>query len=120
MGDDSKKNININTQKNLLCSFCGKTQNEVKKLIAGPTVYICDECVELCTNIIKEELEEETETESFDQILKNPPNARELIEIVDQYVVKQEYAKKFLAVAITNHLWRIKIMKEQKNSTILA
>ncbi|MGA1874009.1 MAG: ATP-dependent Clp protease ATP-binding subunit ClpX [bacterium] len=86
----------------LKCSFCGKTQNEVKKLIAGPTVYICDECVELCNDIIEEEWEEER-IENFKRLAKPV----EVKNFLDQYVVGQERAKKILAVAVHNHYKRI-------------
>ena len=86
----------------LKCSFCGKTQNEVKKLIAGPTVYICDECVELCNDIIEEEWEEER-IESFKRLAKPV----EIKNFLDQYVIGQERAKKILAVAVHNHYKRI-------------
>lgn len=86
----------------LKCSFCGKTQNEVKKLIAGPTVYICDECVELCNDIIEEEWEEER-IETFKKLAK----PIEIKNFLDKYVVGQEKAKKVLAVAVHNHYKRI-------------
>ncbi len=84
------------------CSFCGKAQDQVKKLIAGPGVYICDECIELCNEIIEEELGEEADIE-----LCNIPKPREIREILDQYVIGQEEAKKTLAVAVYNHYKRI-------------
>ncbi len=84
------------------CSFCGKAQDQVKKLIAGPGVYICDECIELCNEIIEEELGEEADIE-----LCNIPKPREIKEIIDQYVIGQEEAKKTLAVAVYNHYKRI-------------
>jgi ATP-dependent Clp protease ATP-binding subunit ClpX len=84
------------------CSFCGKAQDQVKKLIAGPGVYICDECIELCNEIIEEELGEEADIE-----LCNIPKPREIKEILDQYVIGQEEAKKTLAVAVYNHYKRI-------------
>jgi ATP-dependent Clp protease ATP-binding subunit ClpX len=86
----------------LKCSFCGKSQNDVRKLIAGPTVYICDECVELCNDIIAEEWEEERSRE-----LRSLPKPAEIKAILDQYVVNQERAKKVLAVAVHNHYKRI-------------
>ncbi len=88
----------------LRCSFCGKGQDEVKKLIAGPTVYICDECVELCNDIIAEEYERE-EAARATQI----PKPAEIKSILDQYVIGQERAKKVLAVAVHNHYKRIEL-----------
>ncbi|HEY8495831.1 MAG TPA: ATP-dependent Clp protease ATP-binding subunit ClpX [Limnochordales bacterium] len=86
----------------LKCSFCGKAQEQVKKLIAGPGVYICDECIELCNEIIEEELNEDVDVE-----LGNVPRPKEIKEILDQYVVGQEAAKKALSVAVYNHYKRI-------------
>jgi ATP-dependent Clp protease ATP-binding subunit ClpX len=86
----------------LLCSFCGKSQDEVKKLIAGPSVYICDECIQLCNEIIAEEYSQEDEQEAR-QLLK----PSELKETLDQYVIEQEKAKKVLSVAVHNHYKRI-------------
>ena len=86
----------------LKCSFCGKAQEQVKKLIAGPGVYICDECIELCNEIIDEELSEEV---SLD--LGNIPKPKEIKAILDQYVIGQEEAKRTLAVAVYNHYKRI-------------
>ncbi len=86
----------------LKCSFCGKSQNDVRKLIAGPTVYICDECIELCNDIIAEEWEEEKSRE-----IRRLPKPTEIKNVVDQYVVGQERAKKILAVAVHNHYKRI-------------
>jgi ATP-dependent Clp protease ATP-binding subunit ClpX len=88
---------------NLSCSFCGKSQREVRKLIAGPTVYICDECIELCNDIIAEEYgQEETRRET-----SKVPKPHEIRAFLDDYVVGQEYAKKVLAVAVHNHYRRI-------------
>jgi ATP-dependent Clp protease ATP-binding subunit ClpX len=88
---------------NLSCSFCGKSQREVKKLIAGPTVYICDECIELCNDIIAEEYgQDEAPTPS-----SRVPKPREIKEALDEYVIGQERAKKILAVAVHNHYRRI-------------
>jgi len=86
----------------LKCSFCGKSQNDVRKLIAGPTVYICDECIELCNDIIAEEWEEEKSRE-----IRSLPKPSEIKNVLDQYVVGQERAKKVLAVAVHNHYKRI-------------
>lgn len=88
----------------LTCSFCGKQQEEVKKLIAGPSVYICDECIELCKDIIAEEARlEETEQDALGSL----PKPQEIKEILDEYVIGQERAKKVLAVAVYNHYKRI-------------
>ncbi|CAB4794643.1 MAG: ATP-dependent protease ATP-binding subunit [actinobacterium acAMD-2] len=87
----------------LKCSFCGKSQKQVKKLIAGPGVYICDECIDLCNEIIDEELSEIVEGESTEL-----PKPREIFEFLDQYVVGQDAAKKSLSVAVYNHYKRIR------------
>ncbi len=88
---------------NLSCSFCGKSQKEVKKLIAGPTVYICDECIELCNDIIAEEYGREETSEPASRV----PKPKEIKEILDDYVIGQDSAKKTLAVAVHNHYRRI-------------
>jgi ATP-dependent Clp protease ATP-binding subunit ClpX len=88
---------------NLCCSFCGKSQKEVKKLIAGPTVYICDECIALCNDIIAEEVEKDEPSAGSDPM----PKPSEIKAILDDYVVGQERAKKTLAVAVHNHYKRI-------------
>jgi len=86
----------------LKCSFCGKTQEQVRKLVAGPGVYICDECIELCTEIVEEELGTEEEFE-----FKDIPKPRKIREILKDYVIGQEQAKKALSVAVYNHYKRI-------------
>jgi ATP-dependent Clp protease ATP-binding subunit ClpX len=86
----------------LKCSFCGKSQEQVRKLVAGPGVYICDECIELCTEIVEEELGSEEELD-----LKDVPKPKEIRAILDQYVIGQEQAKKSLSVAVYNHYKRI-------------
>ncbi len=91
----------------LKCSFCGKSQNDVRKLIAGPTVYICDECIELCNDIIAEEWEEEKSRE-----LRSLPKPAEIKTALDQYVIGQERAKKVLSVAVHNHYKRIEAVSE--------
>src|SRR5246500_591151 len=91
----------------LKCSFCGKSQNDVRKLIAGPTVYICDECIELCNDIIAEEWEEEKSRE-----LRSLPKPAEIKNVLDQYVIGQDRAKKILAVAVHNHYKRIEAGSE--------
>jgi ATP-dependent Clp protease ATP-binding subunit ClpX len=88
---------------NLSCSFCGKSQKEVKKLIAGPTVYICDECIELCNDIIAEEYGQEESGQAPQRVLK----PKELKEALDEYVIGQDAAKKVLSVAVHNHYRRI-------------
>jgi ATP-dependent Clp protease ATP-binding subunit ClpX len=90
----------------LLCSFCGKSQRQVKKLIAGPGVYICDECIDLCNEIIDEEL---TAPATFD--LANLPKPREIYAVLDEYVVGQDEAKRTLAVAVYNHYKRVQMMQ---------
>ena len=100
------------TEKVLRCSFCGKTQNQVKRLIAGPNVSICNECVDLCNNILANELNSD-DTENFDL-----PKPAQIKHILDSYVVKQESAKKALAVAVYNHYKRINSNKKIENSDI--
>ncbi|KOO52345.1 ATP-dependent protease ATP-binding subunit ClpX [Viridibacillus sp. FSL E2-0187] len=87
---------------NLKCSFCGKPQEQVRKLVAGPGVYICDECIELCSEIVVEELGTEEEVE-----LKDIPKPKEILAILDDYVIGQERAKKALSVAVYNHYKRV-------------
>ncbi|RZA10303.1 MAG: ATP-dependent Clp protease ATP-binding subunit ClpX, partial [Proteobacteria bacterium] len=93
----------------LHCSFCGKGQKEVKKLIAGPNVYICDECIQLCNDIIAEEVEKEELLNPSNKI----PNPKDIKRILDEYVIGQERAKKILSVAVHNHYKRI----DHKSST---
>jgi ATP-dependent Clp protease ATP-binding subunit ClpX len=95
---------------NLCCSFCGKNQREVKKLIAGPTVYICDECIELCNDIIAEEGQKESPARANQTI----PKPEEIKTILDQYVIGQERAKRVLSVAVYNHYKRIQHQGEKK------
>jgi len=90
----------------LLCSFCGKSQRQVKKLIAGPGVYICDECIDLCNEIIDEEL---STPPNFD--IDNLPKPREIYEVLNEYVVGQEQAKRTLSVAVYNHYKRVQMMQ---------
>jgi ATP-dependent Clp protease ATP-binding subunit ClpX len=89
--------------KDLVCSFCGKGQEEVRKLIAGPTVYICDECIDLCNDIIAEECDQEESISAVSSV----PKPADIKKVLDQYVVGQEKAKKVLAVAVHNHYKRI-------------
>ena len=86
----------------LYCSFCGKSQHEVRKLIAGPSVFICDECVELCNDIIREEMQEKTSTGG-----NKLPKPQEINEVLDEYVIGQSSAKKVLSVAVYNHYKRL-------------
>jgi ATP-dependent Clp protease ATP-binding subunit ClpX len=97
---------------NLCCSFCGKNQREVKKLIAGPTVYICDECIELCNDIIAEEGQKESPARSTQAI----PKPAEIKQILDQYVIGQDRAKRVLSVAVYNHYKRIQHQGEKKTT----
>ena len=90
-----------NTNDNLFCSFCGKNQKEVQKLIAGPAVYICDECIQLCSEIIEEE--KDKDADSMEQLLL----PKEIKEMLDSYVIEQDMAKKYLAVAVYNHYKRL-------------
>ncbi|SFS19389.1 ATP-dependent Clp protease ATP-binding subunit ClpX [Dyella sp. OK004] len=99
---DERQGRSNDSGKILYCSFCGKSQHEVRKLIAGPSVFICDECVELCNDIIREELEEKAAS-GRNQL----PKPREIMETLDQYVVGQTRAKKALAVAVYNHYKRM-------------
>src|SRR6202047_1304605 len=94
----------------LLCSFCGKSQRQVKKLIAGPGVYICDECIDLCNEIIDEEL---TAPPTFDN--ENLPKPREIYDVLNEYVVGQEAAKRTLSVAVYNHYKRVQMMQSDEN-----
>lgn len=91
------------TAEKLYCSFCGKSQDVVKKLVAGPGVYICDECIELCNEIVSEEWE----AGNLDKSLSELPKPREIKDVLDQYVIGQEKAKKILSVAVYNHYKRI-------------
>ena len=99
-------------KKLLYCSFCGKSQHEVKKLIAGPSVFICDECVELCNDIIREELLENEAEPS-----KSLPKPEEINAILDEYVIGQEHAKKILSVAVYNHYKRLE-SKQMKDDGV--
>ena len=112
---DEQKNEGKN-KTTLYCSFCGKSQHEVKKLIAGPTVFICDECVELCMDIIKEE--------SKDTFIKHQdglPSPKEICSVLDDYVIGQTYAKEVLSVAVHNHYKRLNhISKTTKDIELIS
>ena len=99
---DDRQGRSGDSSKILYCSFCGKSQHEVRKLIAGPSVFICDECVELCNDIIREELEEKAHAAR-----SHLPKPKEIMEVLDQYVIGQPRAKKTLSVAVYNHYKRI-------------
>jgi ATP-dependent Clp protease ATP-binding subunit ClpX len=109
MSDDSRKG---DDGKLLYCSFCGKSQHEVRKLIAGPSVFICDECVELCNDIIREELDERAER-GRDKL----PKPQEIKNVLDEYVIGQQTAKKVLAVAVYNHYKRLETRSRDKSKT---
>ena len=89
--------------KSIRCSFCGKGQEEVERIIAGPGVYICDECIKVCTNIIENDLYEDSEITYENEAPTDLPKPEEIKEILDQYVIGQDVAKKTLAVAVYNH-----------------
>src|SRR6186997_1511328 len=109
MSDDSRGKHDDG--KLLYCCFCGNSQHEVRKLIAGPSVFICDECVELCNDIIREELEEKAQSAR-----SSLPKPREILDVLDQYVIGQARAKRTLAVAVYNHYKRIE--SRQKNDDV--
>lgn len=102
MSDDRNKSGD-ESKKLLYCSFCGKSQHEVRKLIAGPSVFVCDECVELCNDIIREEMQEKSTSVKGSKL----PTPREINQILDEYVVGQSAAKKILSVAVYNHYKRL-------------
>src|SRR5690349_17446377 len=95
----------------LHCSFCGKSQHEVRKLIAGPSVYVCDECIMLCNEIIHEGVNS-TNKESVGDVLPKLPTPMEICKTLDEYVVGQAYAKKTLSVAVYNHYKRLRNKKK--------
>ena len=106
-GDDGKL---------LYCSFCGKSQHEVRKLIAGPSVFICDECVDLCNDIIREEVQEDTGDTGGEAL----PKPNEIKETLDEYVIGQERAKRVLAVAVYNHYKRLRSSSKGRDEVELG
>ena len=109
------ENGTIEGEKLLYCSFCGKSQHEVRKLIAGPSVFVCDECVDLCNDIIREETQEDLS----EGPIRRLPNPEEIKETLDEYVIGQESAKKVLAVAVYNHYKRLNY-RSQKDDVELG
>ncbi len=115
MSDDKDNDKNEESEKLLYCSFCGKSQHEVRKLIAGPSVFVCDECVELCNDIIREEVQEASSSMQGSKL----PTPHEVSAILDEYVIGQKQAKKVLAVAVYNHYKRQEVA-EKKDEIELA
>ncbi len=110
MSEDSRSSGKHDDGKLLYCSFCGKSQHEVRKLIAGPSVFVCDECVELCNDIIREELEERAER-TRDKL----PKPHEIKKVLDEYVIGQERAKRVLSVAVYNHYKRLQTKGSERS-----
>jgi ATP-dependent Clp protease ATP-binding subunit ClpX len=111
MANDS---VTGDNEKLLYCSFCGKSQNEVRKLIAGPSVFICDECVDLCNDIIREEVQEAAAETASERL----PIPHEIKGILDQYVIGQQRAKRVLAVAVYNHYKRLRYAPDAKSDDV--
>src|SRR6187399_2302586 len=107
------------SEKVLYCSFCGKSQHEVKKLIAGPSVFICDECIELCNDIIRDEVPAEAATARSSKS-GDLPVPSEIKTSLDQYVIGQDVAKRTLAVAVYNHYKRLRHMGATKEGVELS
>lgn len=115
MSDERNKNGD-DGEKLLYCSFCGKSQHEVRKLIAGPSVFVCDECVELCNDIIREEVQEKSAVAKGSKL----PTPHEINQILDEYVIGQKKAKRVLAVAVYNHYKRLEVEKGTGNDVELS
>ncbi len=113
MSKDKQNDASKDAEKPLYCSFCGKSQHEVKKLIAGPSVFICDECIELCTDIVQDEAEEEVRAAK-----EGLPTPREIRATLDEYVIGQDAAKKILAVAVYNHYKRLRLPNANKDDGV--
>ncbi len=114
MSDKKNSGGRDDSGKLLYCSFCGKSQHEVRKLIAGPSVFICDECVELCNDIIREEIQEISQQEGTSKL----PTPREIDEHLNQYVIGQDRAKKVLSVAVYNHYKRLQNTSNDKKEEV--
>jgi ATP-dependent Clp protease ATP-binding subunit ClpX len=112
---DDRKGHSGHNDRLLYCSFCGKNQNEVRKLIAGPSVFICDECVELCNDIIREEIQENVRASGSNRL----PTPQEINQHLNEYVIGQDYAKKVLSVAVYNHYKRLE-KENQKHEIEIA
>ncbi|NOY67436.1 MAG: ATP-dependent Clp protease ATP-binding subunit ClpX, partial [Gammaproteobacteria bacterium] len=110
---DENNNKGDDSGKLLYCSFCGKSQHEVRKLIAGPSVFVCDECVELCNDIIREEMQEKTSTED-----SKLPKPNEINDVLNEYVIGQARAKRVLSVAVYNHYKRLEVSQSQDDIEI--
>lgn len=102
---------NTDSNEPVMCSFCGKSQEQVKKIVAGPGVYICNECIDLCKEIMDEEFKDQATEE-----LTDVPKPREIVDVLNQYVIGQEQAKKTLAVAVYNHYKRVNASLEDEES----
>lgn len=114
MSDKKKTGGREDSGKLLYCSFCGKSQHEVRKLIAGPSVFICDECVELCNDIIREEIQEISQQDKSDKL----PTPREIDEHLNEYVIGQDKAKRVLSVAVYNHYKRLRSGDDSKSDDV--
>lgn len=112
----SEKSGGKDDGKLLYCSFCGKSQHEVRKLIAGPSVFICDECVDLCNDIIREEVQDDNPDAGAEPL----PRPQEIKQTLDEYVIGQERAKKVLSVAVYNHYKRLRSPRKTKDDVELS